>query len=417
MPNARSPRTSSAYRNALIAAGSMRQVSTAECATSKTIAGARTEAAQRKSRARRSWWYPLQLVVLTFAVLLGGLQLDQRLSELLIWPTQGAKFVEIGQHYDAAVQLPKMVIVVAGFNRRDADAIARALLPSLQDSQTRVFSLQYGSGIYEGDFARKFDALYELYRPERISLFGSSMGGDVALRLAAHINRTYPTGLSPDTSGTAVTNSATAGGLTTAAALKTKEEPPAPLRLDTIYLDCTPLSDQNLRSESRSKAELLRGLTEGLQTDGGGLTRIATEMLAQKNSWLHGFPPSVQINGDRFWYIFHEIRREKVNLRGASTLLIKDQYAVIRQFDAAQTLGALDPATDIVYFLPQNREMDTTVNVAAATSDLAGFADEFGLPVQIVAIEGGFHASATRNAPQYNKAIGSYRAASDRLAH
>ena len=76
--------------------------------------------------------------------------------------------------------------MVAGLNRKSGTGVAASLMPSLAVDGTRVFSLVYGSGINDQDILDKFDTLLAQFRPREVSFFGSSMGGDVVLDLAAH---------------------------------------------------------------------------------------------------------------------------------------------------------------------------------------------------------------------------------------
>ena len=76
--------------------------------------------------------------------------------------------------------------MVAGLNRKSGTGVAASLMPSLAVDDTRVFSLVYGSGISDRDILDKFDTLMAQYQPRQVSFFGSSMGGDVVLGLAAH---------------------------------------------------------------------------------------------------------------------------------------------------------------------------------------------------------------------------------------
>ena len=117
----------------------------------------------------------------------GLLKTDQLVADTLIWPSRGAQFVEVGPIPDNpdAVGGP-MMIVVGGLNRKSGTGAAAALMPALTVGHTRVFSLIYGSGINDQDILDKFDALTSKYQPREVSFFGSSMGGDVVLDLAAH---------------------------------------------------------------------------------------------------------------------------------------------------------------------------------------------------------------------------------------
>ena len=108
------------------------------------------------------------------------------IAQDLIWPGAGAQFVEVGPppaNPDATGG--RIMVVVAGLNRKSGTGVAAALMPSLTGGQ-RVFSLVYGSGINDQDILDKYDGLLNRYQPREISFFGSSMGGDVVLGLAAH---------------------------------------------------------------------------------------------------------------------------------------------------------------------------------------------------------------------------------------
>jgi len=143
--------------------------------------------AERRTRYRGRWWFPPFVVLCLLSVFWGLLKTDQLVAEKLIWPSSGAQFVEVGPlPADPAGTGSRMMIVVGGLNRKSGTGTAAALMPSLTVGHTRVFSLIYGSGINDQDILDKFDALMATYRPREVSFFGSSMGGDVVLNLAAH---------------------------------------------------------------------------------------------------------------------------------------------------------------------------------------------------------------------------------------
>jgi hypothetical protein len=147
----------------------------------------RRDRAERRTGFHRSWWYPVAVLLAVICCLWGALKADQLIAEKLIWPTAGAQFIEVGPRPDdpSATGGP-MTIVVAGLNRKSGTGVATALMPSLAVDHTRVFSLVYGSGISDQDILDKFDALMTQFQPSEVSFFGSSMGGDVVLNLAAH---------------------------------------------------------------------------------------------------------------------------------------------------------------------------------------------------------------------------------------
>ena len=147
----------------------------------------RRERAARRTRMRSRWWFPLVGALLALLGCWGLLKTDQVVADQLIWPTAGAQFIEVGPRpADPEQTGDRLVIVVAGLNRKDGSGVAEALMPSLAVQNTRVVSLIYGSGISDRDILDKFDGLISRFQPQQVSFFGSSMGGDVVLQLAAH---------------------------------------------------------------------------------------------------------------------------------------------------------------------------------------------------------------------------------------
>ena len=147
----------------------------------------RRAAADRLARTRGQWWFPLFVALIVVSGFWVVLKSDQWIADELVWPTSGAQFVEVGPlPADPTATGDRVIIVVAGLNRKSGTGVAASLMPSLAVDGTRVFSLVYGSGINDRDILEKFDTLLAQYRPREVSFFGSSMGGDVVLGLAAH---------------------------------------------------------------------------------------------------------------------------------------------------------------------------------------------------------------------------------------
>jgi pimeloyl-ACP methyl ester carboxylesterase len=337
-----------------------------------------------RARRRARWWYPLRVLVWIPALLLTALYLDQSLSAALIWPTQGATFVPLDQNTGTAPgQRDRMVIVAGGLNTKSGLSAASALAPSLGDAGTRLFSLRYGNGIYDGDIDAKFDALYQRLHPRELVLFGSSMGGDVVLNLAAHVQATY-------------------GG---------KDGPDGQplLRISAIYLDSTPLGPQDVRYEGRTKATTITDVTEALNTEGGGLTRLLGEVIATRDQWWQGGFPVMNLNVTPLRNKIAEVFRDKVTFGGISTQLVADQYGVIRRFDPAATLSRLDPKTQIVYFMPLIPTNDHVIAVERVEPQLIDYARQFGLTLIVVPVKHGFHAAAAFLPDTYNAAIKALR--------
>ena len=165
----------------------MPPVAAGEYASATVLAAVRRDRARAPTGFRSRWWFPIAVLLAVICCAWGTLKADQLIAEKLIWPTSGAQFVEVGPRPDdpSATGGP-MTIVVAGLNRKSGTGVANALMPSLAVDHTRVFSLVYGSGISDQDILDKFDALMTQYQPSQVSFFGSSMGGDVVLNLAAH---------------------------------------------------------------------------------------------------------------------------------------------------------------------------------------------------------------------------------------
>lgn len=349
----------------------------------------RRERFERRARRRARWWYPITVFAWIIGLLLGGLYLDQSLSAALIWPIQGASFVQLDQTTGTAPgQRDRMVIVAGGLNTKSGTMVATALAPSLGDSGTRIFSLVYGNGIYDGDIEAKFDVLYQRFHPRELVLFGSSMGGDVLLNLAAHVQAVYGGKTAPDGSGPL-------------------------LVISTIYLDSTPLGAEDVRYQSRTKAAAITAVTEALHTDGGGVTRLIAELFATRHQWWLGGFPLVRLDVHPLEGKLAEVFRDKVTFGGISTHLIADQYGVIRRFDPATTLSKIDPATRIIYFRPLNPFDDHVIAVERVEPELLDYAKKDELSVTVVPIPHGFHAAAPRLPDEYNAAITAMRPPAD----
>lgn len=376
--------STASFDTAAARAGALRPVSPVDVTPAVLRWNRRRRRAEEKLVRRSRWWYPLLLILLVVCGLYSMLRADQRLAALLIWPRQGAQFQEIGDSRFENQYRPTLVIVAGGLNRKSGSLVAEALLPSLGGPSVRVFSLVYGSGIYDQDIATKFDQLFAQYQPERVRLFGSSMGGDVVLRLAAHFFANY-------------------------ADVEVGEETPQTPVLDAIYLDCAPLSTADVRYAARARADFLTGLTEQVGTDGGAATRLVAEMLAQRRQWSFGNFPFVTIKPYDFGYKWREVWREKLNPMGVSTTLVRDQYSVIRRFNAELILAGFAPGTDVVYLRPDVPESDTTIDVQQVTDRLRVLGTAFELDVTVLQVRGGSHASAARDAALYNPLITTHR--------
>ncbi len=343
----------------------------------------RRSSAERRTLNRSRWWYPVAFLVALAAICYSALRADQRFAELIIWPTEGSQFVEVGNSAADPDYRDTMAIVAGGLNRKSGNLVADALVPSISSADTRVFSLVYGSGIYDDDIDNKFDALFRQYRPNRIVLVGSSMGGDVVLNIAAHFQQTlsdptlYPAG----------------------------EIVPA---IDTIYLDCTPMGLADIRYGARAQADFLTGLTENVGTDGGAVTRLVAELLAQRKQWSSGNYPFITVHPHDFAYKWSEVWREKLNRTGVSTALVKDQYGVIRRFNADRALGSLSPGAHLVFIRPDVGENDQTIDVQKVGDRLKVLAAAYDLDLTVIDIPGGSHASAIRDAATYNRLISAY---------
>lgn len=444
----------------------------------------RRERAVRRTLIRSRWWWGPAIAVLTLMSMWGMLRADQFLSGVLVWPHQGARFVEISDGLPATppgeTTGGSITVVISGLNTKSGTAVASALLPALAQDGGRVFSLVYGSGIADDDLTAKYDALITTVRPRDVTFFGSSMGGDVALNLAAHAHRLRtqavaaqasaahspggadedppsPAGSAADgdlvagTStgqllpaphagpGTGTTGAPTAEGdanrtdgtdgasvrdlaadrsgrsaTGSAAPVEPSSRatrpvmPELPPRVRAVYLDCTPLGADDVRDRSRTSADVLTGVTEAVGTDGGAATRVAVEVLVQRRQWSSGLLPAVTIRWDDLAFKYDQVMREKIRSPGISTSLVKDQYGVIRRMDAdarfAELADGADP-TPIVYFRPVHAAADTVVAVERVTRELGRLSARHGIPVRIVGVQDGHHASAQSEPQTYLQAL------------
>jgi hypothetical protein len=195
----------------------MPAVASGEYASATVLDAVRRERAERRTGFHSRWWFPIAVLLAVICCAWGTLKADQLIAEKLIWPTSGAQFVEVGPRPDdASATGGPMTIVVAGLNRKSGTGVATALMPSLAVDHTRVFSLVYGSGISDQDILGKFDALMTQYQPSQVSFFGSSMGGDVVLNLAAHAQAVRDQWRQDLLAGSATTAVGANGGSTTA---------------------------------------------------------------------------------------------------------------------------------------------------------------------------------------------------------
>lgn len=400
----------------------------------------RADRACRRAGWLRAWWLPPALIGLLFCGLWGLLRVDQYVADRFFWPSSGAQFVEVGPGpADPAATGGPIVVVAGGLNRKSGTGPALALMPALSADRARVFSLVYGNGISDNDIQDKFDALIDRVRPDRVDFFGSSMGGDVVLRLAAHVQQTrsstdaafrdasgaptstagagargdarpVPAQVRADRSGTAPAVT----GFARWTALPPEDDPaqdrPLPPRLGVIYLDCTPLGAADVRDVGRTRADAVTALSEAMHTDGGVGVRMIAEVLAQQPQWSFGRFPFVDVRWPDLAYKVDQVWREKIAGPGISTQLIKDQYGVIRRMDIGAVARDLGPDARIVYFRPAVAGDDRVVRVGAAEATLRQLVRDHRFDVRIAPIPGGHHASAESNTEAYLSVFESVRA-------
>lgn len=400
--------------------------------------------AHRRARWHRAWWLPPAVLGLFFCCLWGLLRVDQYIADRFFWPTSGAQFVEVGPvPAEPGSTGGKIVVVAGGLNRKSGTGPASALMPALSAERARVFSLVYGNGISDNDLQDKFNGLIERVRPDLVDFVGSSMGGDVVLRLAAHLQQArsghlarvtafdpvtalngagIPAGGATDTrplpaqvradrsggSGT-VPPSGFARWTTTDLTPGATTDQPVPPRLGVIYLDCTPLSAAQVRDVGRTRADAVTALSEALHTDGGVGVRLIAEVLGQQVQWSTGRFPFVDVRWPDLTYKVDQVWREKIAGPGVSTQLVKDQYGVIRRMDIEAIAHDLGPGARIVYFRPEVATDDRVVRVGAAEATLRELSERLQLDVRIAPIPGGHHASAESNAEAYLSVFDSTR--------
>lgn len=418
--------------------GPMPPVPATEYGSAAVRARNRIQRAHRRARWRRARWVPLALIGFVFCGVWGLLRVDQYVADRFFWPTSGARFIEVGPvPADPDATGGPIVVVAGGLNRKSGDGPARALMPALSADHARVFSLVYGNGISDNDVEDKFNGLIDRVRPDRVDFFGSSMGGDVVLRLAAQLHRSRGGIDSSDGAATAIPASGHAGTdprtddrplpaqvrtdrsrtvpsrtgfarwTTGTPDAGSEDDPPDPPRLGVVYLDCTPLGADQVRDVGRTRADAVTALSEALHTDGGVGLRMIAEVLAQQPQWSTGRFPFLDVRWPDLTFKVDQVWREKIAGPGVSTQLIKDQYGVIRRMDVESVARDLGPDARIVYFRPEVATDDRVVRVGAAEATLR----ELDLDVRIARIPGGHHASAESNADAYLSVFDSVRTA------
>lgn len=382
----------------------------------------RRRAVARTDRRSRWWWGPTATLI-TLLSLWGLLRTDQFLGNALVWPRQGARFVEISDRLpsgDSRAGGDAITVVVSGLNTKSGTAVASALLPALAAGGGRVFSLVYGSGISDDDLIVKYDSLIAEVRPRQVTFFGSSMGGDVALNLAAHAHHIrqdqidrrvaeaieagrHRDGGRPTPFATAATRAAE-----TSRAPGDLPDDRLPPRVQTVYLDSTPLGADDVRDRSRTSADVLTAVTEAVGTDGGAVTRVLVEVMVQRQQWSAGLLPTPVIRGDDLAFKYRQVLREKIAAPGISTALVKDQYGVIRRMDAAARLAELGEGVEpvrVVYFRPVDATGDTVVAVERVTQELGRLATDVDVEIRVVGVPDGHHAAAQSLPQAYLAAI------------
>lgn len=391
--------------------------------------GRRQARAARAAARRAAWWFPFALMGLVLAGLWGLLRLDQYVADRFFWPTSGAQFVEVGPVPDDPGATGGTITVVAGgLNRKSGTGPALALLPALSADGARVFSLVYGNGISDDDIRDKFQTLVDRVRPDRVDFFGSSMGGDVVLRLAQHVQlartelrnqpseastadlRPLPAQVRAERSAPRATPTGFARLTAGASGSPPPDDPrPTPPRLGVIYLDCTPLGAADVRDVGRTRADAITALSEALHTDGGIGVRLTAEVLAQQPQWSTGRFPFLDVRWDELAFKIDQVWRDKIDGPGISTQLIKDQYGVIRRTDIDAVARDLGHDARIVYFRPAQAADDRVVRVGAAEATLRDLAGQFDLDVRIAEIPHGHHAAAESNPAAYLTVIDEVR--------
>lgn len=348
----------------------------------------------------RSWRQKLARGLAAASIALAGIhygaEVDQLVAEATVWHDTGVDVVPIGyseSEHSVEYQVAHpdvLVLAIHGFNGRDADSLAvtlQGIVDSAYPDQTaQYYSLHYAADqIDYDDIFGAFDRVIQSNQPERVVIYGQSMGGIVGLDLLARLDHKYNSSYSYEDGH----------------------------RLEgfTLLADCAPLSYDDLAPATKVQGALLSGMSEVFDTDGGLATRFAVELashagylvaldgrpdVSRASDKVIGIGPGGMVNVNlsylgRFggWF-----RDQVVSGNRSPNSLARSQYqAIIGNHDYAQKFASIGDRASIVQLRPAEYRDDGIVNDLRVTQKLRQMNQLYGTRVAVVELDGTGHAN------------------------
>lgn len=244
-------------------------------------------------------------------------------------------------------------LAIGGYNVDDPDRIAEAIGDTMFQYGQIAYLKHSNNGLQIEDLKREADRFVEANGVNKLYMYGHSMGGMVAIELAAHLAQK---GVS----------------------------------INTIMLDCSPLDFDDIRSTRRDGANTLVSLDE-LSIHGGPATRFFIEVGTR---WIEGRRDIGRMCLDAL---------REVNAQSCSNRLIQSQARYMKQFNLEHFKDAFPSYTRFVRFQPDDVYRDTTIDNGSAQDRLTNLFprnDAYVYPVT-----GGGHASPIQIREGYNAAL------------
>lgn len=242
-------------------------------------------------------------------------------------------------------------LVIGGFGVSDTTNLATSIAPTLE-RYGAIAHLEYSSnGIHMGDLIDSAKEYIEKNNIETLRIYGHSMGGMVAVALAAAL---------------------------------AKE-----VTLGAVFLDCSPASYHDVRSQDRAGTWFLH-TTDELSLHFGPLTRLGMEVIRPL------------AKGDDNYLRICERAINTLSDGSCSNKLIQAQASFIRTFNPADYSGAFSRSMPILRLRPQDFEDDRTIN---NHTSLARWREGLDHDIVDVAIKNGGHANPVQRTEEYATAF------------
>jgi len=286
-------------------------------------------------------------------LVLGGGMLADTVAGEFIW---GGTNPEIHIMHDAqkAKSAPyTYTLAIGGFNVFNMEGLGATIADVLPAQGQIAFLKQADNGINLADIEREVDRFIEENDVLRLSIYGHSMGGMLALQIAAMIKDKVP-------------------------------------YMEAVYLDCTPASHYDLRDNKQTGTWLLHKADEA-ELYLGPVTRMGIEAVA----------PLIDGHDDIMTICKNAITKVTSG-QLCSNQLLEAQASVIRTFNAADYRGSYQDDMYIFRLRPQEYAADSTIN---NQTSLPTFRSGLERRVIDVPVMGSGHADPGTHTKAYRDAV------------